>query len=313
MQFLGRLARKWSRRARLRRIREFEEDGRALGMDEVAGCLGALQVTGSNLFVHSSSEILRHVDGGLGALLGLLRSIVGDRGRLLMPTFPCRGSNWAWAQRQSFVDIRKTPSQMGLLTELFRRSAGTYRSLHPTHPVAVAGDGAAEWASGHESHPMPFHRSSPFGRLHRDGGTILFVGLSGAHLTQVHVAEALLGADFPEPVYIRVPHEFLVLDQSGRERRIPVLLHDPRVTAKADPRVFFDELESAGILRRRMLRGYLPFVAIEATPLVDFLVRKARQSITVYSRAPLSRRLRALYVSRTLKDAPRATLLSRES
>ena len=52
-------------------------------------------------------------------------------------------------------DVRRTPWQMGMLTELFRRMKGVHQSLHPTHGVAALGPLAAEMTAGHDRAATP--------------------------------------------------------------------------------------------------------------------------------------------------------------
>lgn len=283
--------------------------GSPLRIEEVDAVLERLGIRrGDHVFIHSRTAILGQVEGGLFALLRLLQDRVGRSGLLLMPTFPYHGPNWVHAQSDPLFDVRKTPSQMGLLSEVFRRLPETVRSLHPTHPVAICGSSAQDWARDHEIDPLPFHEKSPFGRLSREGGKILFMELSGLHVTQVHVAEAELRDEFPAAVYIQPAVSMRVRGYTGCEQRVPVLLHDPRLTLRADPRVFFPRLERDGILRTHYLRGYIPFVAIDAGPLVRFLIDRAREGVTVYNRTTLYGRIKGLLVSRTC-DSPPGQLL----
>ena len=79
-------------------------------------------------------------------------------GTVLMPTLPFGGVAIDYARKNPVFDVRRTPSQTGLLTEIFRRSAGVLRSVHPTHPVAVAGHGAVEMVEGHHLAATPCGR-----------------------------------------------------------------------------------------------------------------------------------------------------------
>ena len=89
--------------------------------------------------VHISYDRFEGFTGTLGDVIRLLQDAAGDSGALLMPTLPFRGTALEYAQSGQITDMAKTPSHMGLITEIFRRMPGVVRSIHPTHPVAAWG------------------------------------------------------------------------------------------------------------------------------------------------------------------------------
>ncbi|NJS39886.1 MAG: AAC(3) family N-acetyltransferase [Rhodobacteraceae bacterium] len=58
-------------------------------------------------------------------------------------------------------DAKRTPSEMGLLTELFRRAPGAKRSLHPTHSVTALGPLAEQLTATHHQATTPSGRGTP--------------------------------------------------------------------------------------------------------------------------------------------------------
>ena len=83
---------------------------------------------GDTIFVHSSYSTLGKapggVEGGPQTVIDALLDLLGPQGTLIMPTFNydfLRGSPW---------DIRTTPSQMGVLTELVRTDPRAKRMFH---------------------------------------------------------------------------------------------------------------------------------------------------------------------------------------
>lgn len=280
-----------------------------LTLDEIAETIAALGVSpGDRVMAHSQCLVLGQVDGGLFGIIRLLQDRIGSRGTLMMPTYPARGRTWERFTSDEVFDIRRTPSQMGLLTELFRRSKGVHRTMHPTHATAIWGADAEVWATGHGDNPSPFHPRSPFGRLHKANGKVIFLELDGLHLTQAHVAEDLLWQRFPSRVCIPDPCRMRVRDREKNEWRVPTLLHDPRRSALLDPRWLYPRLEKRGIVRRIWLRNYIPFVMVEARPFVDELMRLALdRSVTLYNRPTTYGLIRAAAAHRRSR-APRATL-----
>src|SRR5262249_9197469 len=139
--------------------------------------------------------------GTVGDLLALLLRIVGANRTLAMPAFffgTAEQYERDYYRASPVFDLRKTPSQMGLLTELFRRRRGVLRSLHPTHSTCALGPLAAEVTSSHHLSPATFGPLSPFGVMARHSTVILGVGTEYYRtLTQVHAIEDHMGCGFP--------------------------------------------------------------------------------------------------------------------
>jgi aminoglycoside 3-N-acetyltransferase len=188
------------------------------------------------LMVHCSfDDLLPMYTQGVGPLLEALRAFCGPERTLAMPafTFHLPGGDLArhFAEHPRF-DLRRQPSQMGLLSEIFRRTAGVRRSLHPTHSTCALGP-RAEWiVSGHHLAPTTFGAGSPFARMAEIDTVILGIGKPFYRvLTQTHVPEDLLGDRFPVPRTFRevdvvlvdgrgeVPYRFRI-DTTAIERRV---------------------------------------------------------------------------------------------
>ena len=80
--------------------------------------------------------------GTVSELLDGLIELCGAKRTLAMPAFFLGGADTdpaAYYRRTPAFDARRQPSQMGILSELFRRRAGVLRSLHPTASVCALG------------------------------------------------------------------------------------------------------------------------------------------------------------------------------
>lgn len=141
--------------------------------------------------VHVSMNDISRTTAGINALelIGLLKELVTEQGTLLVPTFPFTGTEADYLATDPSFDLRKTPSQMGLMTELFRRMPDTSRSLHPTHPVSGWGAHAAELLSTHHLGET-FGERSPFCRMREQGGVVIAIGVKEG-FSIVHCAEYL--------------------------------------------------------------------------------------------------------------------------
>ena len=234
-----RLDRSWSLRARARRLHAVF-DRRRLTLERFRGLQGELGVVpGATVMVHCSmDEIGRRVPGldALG-LCRLLEELVGPSGTLLVPTFPFRGRQLSYVHSApAAFDPRRTPSRMGLLTEIFRRLPGTVRSLHPTHSVAARGPRAQELCGEHHL-GTAFGRHSPFYRM-REGGTVVGLGVDVRRgFTVLHVAEELEPRSFA--------HVFT-------DERVPMTVRDGDVELRYDLQPMRPVRRNAVWLQRRL-------------------------------------------------------------
>jgi aminoglycoside 3-N-acetyltransferase len=159
---------------------EFEELLRRLGI-----------AAGSVVMVHSSMDAIARRVPGLTpfSLVQMLQRLLTAEGTLLMPTFPFTGKQLRYVEGTSRFDVQRTPSQSGLITEVFRRMPGVTRSLHPTHPVAGWGKYASALLNMHH-HGTAFGHSSPIYRLREVHGVVVGLGTRvRTSFTILHVPE----------------------------------------------------------------------------------------------------------------------------
>lgn len=148
---------------------------------------------GDTVLVHSSMKSMGHVDGGPAAVIKGFEDVLGKDGTLVMPTL-CQ---------VDFINSYKTwymdkPSDVGYLTEYFRKQIYVYRSNHPTHSVAARGKKAYQLTYEHTAfgpHLSPFGEyafadSSPWIKMLNNNAKIVFLGVSMRFNTMKHVAEA---------------------------------------------------------------------------------------------------------------------------
>ena len=95
------------------------------------------------LMVHSSISNMQPMYKGTAKdLLELLLRLVGPKRTLAMPVFffgTPELFDRAYYRQYPRFDVRRTPSQMGFVTALFRRRPNVVRSLHPTHSICALG------------------------------------------------------------------------------------------------------------------------------------------------------------------------------
>jgi aminoglycoside 3-N-acetyltransferase len=156
------------------------------------------------LMVHSSVDHLAPMyTGNPLDFVKMLMEFCGPDRTLAMPAFyfgdPKIGGAAATFKQKPIFDIRRTPSQMGLATELFRRSRGVVQSRHPVYRIAAIGPLADELVAGHETAGSPAGAGTPFDFMARKNAMIIGIGKPFEVLTQVHHPEDVMGDDFPVP------------------------------------------------------------------------------------------------------------------
>lgn len=179
---------------------------------------------GDVVFVHSSTDHL-HVQFSPLVVLSMLLDAVGQQGTLLFPTYPQLGSYEFLMSGQVF-DVRKTPSYMGLITELARRQKNAIRSLHPTKSVVAIGQHARAMTASHQLSPYPYDRQSPYGKLLDYDAKVIGLGVSTSVLSFVHCVEDDLKRAFP----VRLYHDQLFaapcIDYQGETHIVETYAHD---------------------------------------------------------------------------------------
>jgi aminoglycoside 3-N-acetyltransferase len=182
------------------------------------------------LMIHCSYNNMFPMYRGTPAdLLKAFLRIVGLERTLAMPAFffgTAEQYNLDYYRHHPLFDVRRTPSQMGLVSELFRRRRGVMRSLHPTHSICALGPLADQLTRSHYLSPAAQGELSPFGVMARHKTAILGVGTEYYRtLTQVHAIEDYMGGNFPVPREDEEPVRVTLVDAAGQH--IPYLMTPP--------------------------------------------------------------------------------------
>jgi aminoglycoside 3-N-acetyltransferase len=122
---------------------------------------------------------------------------VGNKGTLLLPLF-----NWEFfkippSKELFFFDIRTTPSQMGVLTEVARCHLAAIRTPHPTHSFAILGYNAEAFKD--LTNFTSCGADSPFAVLKMLNGKIAVLDLpENDSMTFYHHVEEMEQVDYRE-------------------------------------------------------------------------------------------------------------------
>ena len=217
---------------------------------------------GDTLLVHSSLNQFEGFTGKPTDILILLQNAVGASGTLLLPTLPYTGSAVDYAIESGVFDVTRTPSKMGLLTELFRRTSGVVRSVHPTHAVAIWGASATEFAAGHAEAKTPCGGGTPYGRLLDCGGKILFLGCDIESMTFFHTVEEILEKRMPFSPFTKEEYVLQSRDGEGRIWETRTRLFDPAYSRKRNLRKLIPVLKRQGAWKEKRI-GTLHMLLLE--------------------------------------------------
>jgi aminoglycoside 3-N-acetyltransferase len=198
------------------------------------------------LVVHSAIGVLSRRGYRADNMIERLLDLVPDGG-LFMPTMTWR----TVTPDQPVWDEMATPSHTGVLSEVFRKSYSTARSIHPTHSVAGCGPKAQPIVMRHHLDDTPVSANSPYGLMHVDAAYILLLGVGLESCTAIHLAEETVAPD----IYLRPPAQSEVYecrDRFGFVHRVRTRRH--RRLDRNFPR-FGPPLEARGLLKTGNLEG----------------------------------------------------------
>ena len=272
------------RRSRIRHwwINRFSSFGPA----ELKATLRRLGIaSGDAVIVHSSFESFEGFRGSVTDVIHALRELIGPEGALLMPTIPFPGSAVEYARTKPLFDVNRTPSSMGIITEIFRRLPGVTRSVHPTHPVAGWGAKAPSLLATHRQAQTPCGVSSPFARLLQADGKILLLGVGINAMTFFHYLEEDLEARMPFSPFTTETFTFDVRDEHGQTISIASRLYDPVAGRQRDGELLTPHLKAGGVWREAKV-GRLKAIVLRCRDVKKIAGEMASKGIFCYHNLP---------------------------
>lgn len=147
---------------------------------------------GDVVLVHSSLKSPGYVEGGAETVIEAFLEALGKSGTLVMPTLSQR--NFEHAYEEWSMD---RPSDVGLITETFRKMPNVLRSDQETHSAAALGIHAKEITGSHKSFgpiygvfgEYCFSYSSPWQKMYDLNGKTVFFGVDMTRNTFKHFVE----------------------------------------------------------------------------------------------------------------------------
>ena len=162
--------------------------------EDIKNTLTQLGVKSGDLVLfHSSLKSMGHVDGGPQTVIDAFLEQVGSDGTVVVPTL----LNQSFSVAYDIWDKNSTPSEVGIITEVFRTMPGALRSDNPTHSVAAYGKLAHELTKDHSSYgprlgcygDYAFSYGSPWQKLYEHNAKMVFIGVTTLTGTMRHLVE----------------------------------------------------------------------------------------------------------------------------
>lgn len=235
------------------------------------------------LMVHSSvNHMLPYYQGNPLELVRMLIDYCGSERTLVMPAFYFGdakiGSLIDTLTANPVFDLKKTPSQMGLATELFRRTKGVIQSRHPAYRVSALGPQAQALTQGHENASGPAGKGSPFEYMAAHNTLIIGIGKSFDVMTQTHHVEGIMGDEFP--IARKPDSNNLVATVVDGQESVPVTLRGSGIQGH------FNIAKLPQLLDQDDLKLWkfhnVPFFAAKAHTVTTKLIAAAKQGKTLY-------------------------------
>jgi aminoglycoside 3-N-acetyltransferase len=123
----------------------------------------------------------------LQCICDVLNEAVGENGNIVMPTFSYSFTN------KHIYDINNTRSQMGVLTEYFRKLPQTIRTEDPIFSFAISG-GKNNYFANNDNNC--FSKNSVYGKLHKENAKLILLGSRVKGYTFFHYIEQCYGVPY---------------------------------------------------------------------------------------------------------------------
>ena len=156
-----------------------------LTQKEIINILDKLNIKcDDTILIHSSLKNIGPIEGNASGLIDTLCNYL-NKGLLIFPTH-----TWNIMNKDNMIfNCQKTPSCVGMLTNIALNTKGFIRSTHPTHSVCAYGIKAKEYIKNDLTATTPVGPNNCFGILKNYNAKILFLGAPLSKNTFIHSIE----------------------------------------------------------------------------------------------------------------------------
>jgi len=170
---------------------------------------------GDTILVHSSLNPNSGFSGKPQDIIKCILDIIGENGNLLMVSMPYTSSTYDYLSDSTLFDVNKTPSKMGIISEIFRRKSGVKRSSNPAHPILTYGKDAEWIIKNHEDCLYSCGENTPLDKFKKLNGKVLFFDTPFNSFTFIHYIEHMIKEYLPFKLYRDEPVEIRVIDANN--------------------------------------------------------------------------------------------------
>ena len=164
---------------------------KAFTKDDILNQLASLGAPRDSIvLMHSSFSLVGNVEGGAKALLdALIEYFTRDGGLFCIPTH-----TWHNLDKDTMLDMNDPDTCLGLLPDLAAADERGIRSQNPTHSMVVFGDRerALDFVKDEVKVASFTDPVGCYGKIYRDGGYILLMGVAHNKNTYLHCVDEIL-------------------------------------------------------------------------------------------------------------------------
>ena len=146
---------------------------------------------GSVVLMHSSLRLVGKVEGGAQTLLdAMIEYFTAENGLFCVPTH-----TWRNIRCDITLDMNDPATCLGAFSDLAAADLRGVRSQNPTHSMVVFGnrERALEFIADEATISSGTDPESCYGKIYREGGYILLVGVAHNKNTYLHCVDEILG------------------------------------------------------------------------------------------------------------------------
>ena len=241
---------------------------------------------GDTIMVHSSLSKVGNIKGGAATVINALLKQIGASGNLVFPSYTYINSMEHTSEEKKYVFNPLTmPSNVGVISEEFRKWNNVRRSIHSTHSVVAYGPMAKEITEGHLNADTNFGLNTPFHKIRELKGKIVGLGINIGPVTIYHSVEDF----FPElfhDIYLPDPVPIKVLVNEKKLLK-SIYIHDPKFHSVRIDKNEAIELWLRNHFKEKGILHESPFGAsamwwMDIQELFDELISLAKRGISIY-------------------------------
>ncbi len=211
---------------------------------------------GRMIYVQSSVDWIQRAGLRAPEMLAALLDWTGAAGTLVMPSYPFHSTHQEYLATGPVFDVRRTPAGIGLMPEMFRRTAGVVRSLDPDFCVCARGAEAEAIVGVAPAEPDPFGPDSSYQRMLDCRTTLVGLGVSLNTNSFIHAIDSRAGVRYPAAVYDDRVYATTVIDGQGVSRVVRRMCLRPPFQQLTSPSAIGDAMQpDAGVFTTLEIDG----------------------------------------------------------